>query len=253
MTTSQLFRKLCDGGGLNTGDIALLQASIFAARTMKAGEDIVRAGGPPGSVILVTEGVACRRQPLPDGKHAITAILLPGDFCNLHALILGHMCHGIAALTDCAVVEMPARTIDHLMRVNPRIARALWRSMLADEAVLRAWLVNIGQRPSDRKVAHLLCELRLRLHSVGLATPQSMRLPMRQKELAEMLGLAKEYLNRVLRDLQQAGLLAVEGREIFFPALSRLEEFAGFEPDYLDLPRRGFHPAGDGFQRTAAE
>ena len=36
------------------------------------------------------------------------------------------------------------------------------------EATLREWLVGMGQREADRQMAHLFCELLVRLRPVGL-------------------------------------------------------------------------------------
>jgi hypothetical protein len=36
-----------------------------------------------------------------DGRRQITALLIPGDICDLRALLLRKMDHGVAALTSC--------------------------------------------------------------------------------------------------------------------------------------------------------
>ena len=53
---------------------------------------------------------------------------------------------------------------------RPEIARAVWWATLVDEATLREWLVNLGRRDAERRVAHLFCELHLRPQSVGVAS-----------------------------------------------------------------------------------
>ena len=62
---------------------------------MAAKTHIIFQGDRPGDVHLVMEGFACRSKVLPDGARQIMALLLPGDFCDLHVAILGAMDHDI--------------------------------------------------------------------------------------------------------------------------------------------------------------
>lgn len=167
---------------------------------------------------------------------------MPGDFCGLHAAILDKMDHAIGTLTPCTMVEITPATIKGIVDGHPNIARALRWAALVDEATLREWLVNMGQRPSDRQLAHLLCELRVRLATVGMAGPDSFQLPVTQEELADTLGITHVYVNRVLQQLRDAALIKQRGRTIFMPDLQKLEEFAEFNPNYLHLTSESLVP-----------
>jgi CRP-like cAMP-binding protein len=228
-------RKLQHGNVLTAQDVAALDGLVVNARSVNARENIVFDSQATRDVRLVLEGFACRYKMMPGGRRAIMAYLLPGDFCDLHACILGCMDHAIAAVTTCVVADLPQDQLDAVMRKEPRIARALWWATLVDEAILREWLANVGQRPSDRKLAHLICELRLRLEIVGLATSSYMRLPLTQEELGDTLGISSVHINRVFQQLRQANLVITHGRGLSFPDLMRLEHFCDFNSDYLHL------------------
>jgi CRP-like cAMP-binding protein len=246
--------KLRSGSDLTAGDIALLDGLLVNPRQLNAREDIVSDGDRPGDVRVILDGIACRYKVMPSGRRAITAFLLPGDFCDLHVCILGRMDHSIGTLTPCTVADFPQAMLDDVMQIRPRIARALWWATLVDEAILREWLVNVGQRPSDQKLAHLLCELRLRLEVVGLATSRSMKLPLTQEELGDTLGISSVHVNRVFQQLKHAGLVAMQGRETLFPNLPRLEKFGEFNPDYLHLKVESVSvpPLGAGARQPSA-
>lgn len=64
-------------------------------RLISYGQLLLREG-KPDNVHLVKEGLGCRYTLLENGNRSVTALLLPGDFCNLHVAILGQMDHGIA-------------------------------------------------------------------------------------------------------------------------------------------------------------
>jgi CRP-like cAMP-binding protein len=104
---------------------------------------------------------------------------------------------------------------------------------LVDEATLREWIVNLGQRQAGEAVAHLLCELLVRLEAVGLVQGGDYDLPLTQVELGDTLGLSNVHVNRVLKQLRTKGLVTVSERAVHIPDVNRLKDFAGFDPNYL--------------------
>jgi CRP-like cAMP-binding protein len=120
---------------------------------------------------------------------------------------------------------------------RPAIARALWWAALVDEATLREWLVNIGRRAAAERIAHLLCELLLRLRAVGLANGDSYALPITQIELGDTVGVSSVHVNRSLQVLREAGLITLKGGQLVILDATRLQEFSGFNPNYLHLDK----------------
>ena len=200
-------------------------------------KDLIREGDEPRDVQLILEGFACRYKLLADGRRQIMAYLLPGDFCDLHIFILRRMDHSIATLSPCRVAAIPRRRILELTE-RPAIARAPWWATLVDEAVLREWLVNIGARPAEERIAHLLCELLLRLRTVGLASGGGYALPITQAEIADTMGLTNVHVNRVLQRLRAEGAITLEERRLVILDVDRLMAFSGFDPNYLHLAER---------------
>ena len=183
-----LTRKLEAFAPLPEADKRLLDDVIQEPQEVGPREDLIREGEAPTDVNLILEGFACRYKVLADGTRQIMAYLVPGDFCDLHVFILKEMDHSIATLSRCTVVKIPRQRILELTE-RPAIARAFWWAALVDEATLREWLVNIGARPAEQRVAHLLCELLVRLRVVGLADGGQYELPLTQKELGDTTGL----------------------------------------------------------------
>lgn len=187
---------------------------------------------------LVLSGFACRYKILRDGKRQIVALLLPGDFCDLHVAILGAMDHGIATFSPCTIADLSRAKVLDLTEQYPRIGRALWGATLVDEAVLREWLVNIGRREGVQRMAHLFCELLMRFQAVGLADGDSYPFPLTQTDLADVLGLTSVHVNRMLQVLRQAGLIVLQKQRLAIPDVDRLKAFCDFNPDYLHLVKR---------------
>ncbi len=233
-----LIRKLERGAALTHKDRSLLQKACERTRQVGSRQDIIREGERPEKVHLVLAGFACRYKTLEDGSRQNMALLVPGDFCDLHVAILGQMDHSIATLSACTIVDIPRATILDLTENHPGITRALWWCTLVDEATLREWLLSMGQREAGQQMAHLVCELLLRLQSVGLADKNGYDLPITQVELGETLGISSVHVNRVLQALREAGLIEWKGQRLTIPDIDRLKAFCGFTANYLHLQAR---------------
>ena len=200
-----LTRKLESFAPLSGDDRRLLDDVVRASRPVEAHQDIIREGEAPKDVHLILKGFACRYKLLKNGRRQIVAYLVPGDFCDLNIFILSAMDHNIGTLSQCTVVDIPPNRILEMTEL-PVLARACWWVTLVDEATLREWLLNLGQREAAPRIAHLICELLMRLRVVGLANGNSYELPVTQAEIADTMGLTAVHVNRSLQTLRHMGL-----------------------------------------------
>jgi CRP-like cAMP-binding protein len=233
--TNPLILKLEHGAELSEGDRQTLAGAVADVRSFAAREDLIEECDKPDNVHAVLEGFACRYKMLPNGERHIMAWLVPGDFCDLHVAILGEMDHAIGTLAPSKIAYLPRETIDELTSKHPTINRALWWATLVDEGVLREWLVNVGSRPVDKRMAHLFCELLLRLQAVGLVAEDGFDFPLTQDELGDTLGVSTVHVNRVLQQLRADGLITLKGKRLTIHDVPALQEFAEFIPNYLHL------------------
>ena len=232
---SYLTRKLRLGSTLSEADTDRLDQLAGHAREFASGQDMVFEGDPPKFVHFVASGTACRYKQLPDGRRAIVALLLPGDFCDLHVTILNHMDHSIAALTDCEVTRVSRAEMEEMLFSHPSINRACLWATLVDEAILREWLVNVGRRTADKQLAHLFCELYVRLDAVGLTTDHSFRVPFTQVTLGDLLGVSPVHVQRAMRALRERELIVLQDKNIRLPDFPAIAALGEFDPAYLHL------------------
>jgi CRP-like cAMP-binding protein len=205
-------------------------------RRYRRGTDLISEGDKPGSVFLLLEGWAYRYKSLVDGGRQIMAYLLPGDLCDVQIFLFEEMDHSIGLLSDALVAEIPAGEVLDLMDRYPRIERALLWGTLVDEATLREWLLNVGQRNALQRLAHLICELCVRLSVVKLVDDsETFTLPLTQAELADTTGMTTVHVNRSLQRLRQEGLIVTKGGKLTIVSFDRLAEVAGFNPTYLHI------------------
>src|SRR4051795_8364811 len=108
-----------------------------------------------------------RRIMAEEGKRQILSFHIPGEIPDLQSLHLDVMDHSLGTLARSKLAFLSHETVRDLTRCCPRIADAFWRETLIDAAIFREWMVGLGRREAYARVAHLLCELYVRLGAVA--------------------------------------------------------------------------------------
>jgi CRP-like cAMP-binding protein len=228
-------------------DRSLIASLIQDVHVFPARSDIISQGTRPEYVHVMLEGWACRYQLLADGGRQITALLVPGDFCDAHVAILDRMDHSIGALTQSSVALISRSGVERLIE-RPAIAKALLWAGLVDEAILRAWIVNLGRRDAFDRIAHLVCEMHARLSNVSLAGAGTFTLPLTRADLGDALGLTAVHVGRILGQLRDRRIMTFEHKNIVIADVGQLMASGGFTADYLHFFGRRKRPETEAFE-----
>ncbi|WP_296744192.1 Crp/Fnr family transcriptional regulator [Mesorhizobium sp.] len=237
-----LIKKLEHFVHLSSNDKDVLaRAAAERVRKLGAHEHIVAEGEKPKAINLMLDGWACRYKHLEDGRRQIVGFFLPGDLCDLNVFILREIDHSIASIGGVTVAEITRHAFETILDGHARIAQALWWDSLVTIAIQREWTVNLGQRDALERVAHLFCEIFLRLQAAGLTRGKSCHFPVTQTELADATGMSTVHVNRTLQELRNMRLINLTNRMLTIPDLPRLMRTGLFNPNYLHLEREGAH------------
>ncbi|MBX4894396.1 Crp/Fnr family transcriptional regulator [Rhizobium bangladeshense] len=215
----------------------LLRSILVKDRHFAAGEDLVPEGSRPPYSTLLLDGFAARYKVMADGSRQITALHVAGDFVDLHAFPVKKMDHGIVALSPCHVVLADHADLRAITERMPHLTRLLWLDTLVDGAIHREWIVAMGRRSKRAQIAHLVCELFMRLQVVRRTRGESFQFPLTQIEMADVLGISVVHLNKTLQALRREGVFTWENRTITIVDWERLQEIAEFDPVYLSISR----------------
>jgi CRP-like cAMP-binding protein len=242
MLLSHLIRKLEHFVRLSQGDRRILtRAASVRVRNFGPRIDIAREGDRPRDVHLILTGWACRYKQLEDGRRQIVSFFLPGDICDLNMFILREMDHSIGTITSVTIADLSREFFDEISTGHPRIATAFWWESLVNSAIQREWTMSLGQRTASERMAHLLCEIFVRLRLAGLTRDDSCDFPLTQSDLADATGLSKVHVNRTLQELRSAELIVLKGKSLTVPSLERLMNAGLFNANYLHMEHEGRH------------
>lgn len=233
---NQMIRRLERLGPLSEEERGLVEAAARNRRTVGPNQDLARQGDRPMQCCVLLEGFAARYKILPNGKRQILSIHLAGDWCDVQAVLLKTLDHGLGTLTRCNVAFVPHETILAWIEAYPRLRLALWHDALSDAAMFREWIVNLGARSAYERLAHTLCEISFRLNERGLGNGDRYSVPLTQSQLGDVLGTSLVHVNRVLQELRRAGLISFKAGVLVINDWDGLVDAAQFDPTYLLLP-----------------
>lgn len=223
---------------LSPADTAALRRLPVSVRVVEAGSYVVREGDRPVDCSLLLTGFACRHKVTMNGDRQIISIQVAGDALDLQHLFLDIADHNVQTLVRADVAFVSREAVKECALDRPGIARAVAIRSAVEASVFREWVVNVGRRDGRSRIAHLLCEFATKMDLQGLASDGAYSLPMTQEQIGDATGMTSVHVNRLLRGLEEEGLLVRHGRSIAFPDIVALREIADFNTRYLHLGKQ---------------
>ena len=235
----RIFQRL---GSITPAEQCHLDSLTAEEHRIAARRKLIDDGRHLHQMFIVKQGWVAEFKQLPDGGRQILSFRLPGEVIGIECLAYDMALHAAVTLTDCVVASISRTALEHFQRDHPRLMAALFLLTLRDRAILNGWLTNVGRRPAFIRVIHLLLELTQRLQLRGLAGGPDIPLPLTQQDIADSTGLTTSYVNRILQDLRQRGLVHLRNHILEILRPEELARLAGFKPDYLQFSPQMWNP-----------
>lgn len=199
------------------------------SQKVRSGQEIISEGRRCPAVFLIIEGVAIRYRMLRDGQRQILNVVLPGDFAGMISCRYEKALYSTRTLTPAVIAPITVQQLVDLFDSHPRLAARLFWNFSCESTILAERLIAVGRRTARARVAHFLLELLVRLRAIGLADERSYRLPLTQEMIGDALGLSIPYLNRVLHELRDEGLVQIRDQFVHIDDVEELTAIADFE------------------------
>jgi CRP-like cAMP-binding protein len=231
-------KKLRKRVALSADEEQAIRDSVSEIRKVESDEVVVRAGERMHVSTMLLSGWMARAKDLPSGERQVTQLHIAGDFADLHSFTLKCLDHDVMSMSDCRIAVVPHDRIRTITEKFPRLGRVYWFMTNMDAAIEREWALSLGQRSAISRMAHLFCEMYVRLDVVGHASGDRCEFPLTQRELSECLGLTVVHANRTIQELRRRGLIELENRSLTIRDRAGLTALAQFDDSYLYLDRR---------------
>jgi CRP-like cAMP-binding protein len=225
--------RWCGLSHLSEEDQAAVHSLPFTRKSFGKDGYLVREGQQVTECCVLLRGMAFRQKLLRDGSRQIISFHIPSEFVDLQNSMLGVADHSVQSLNHSEAAIIPRDALIKLADDRPSIRVAMWIDTLIDASIFREWVVNVGRRDSRARVAHLLCELALRLRKSGAMDGDRFDFPVTQEQIADATGLTPVHTNRTLQSLRRDGLIELGARALTVLDWDGLRETGDFDELYL--------------------
>ena len=200
---------------------------------VQSNRDFVPLGERVDHACLIVAGIVGRFGQNADGQRQITAMHVVGDMADLHSVVQPKAGSALQALSIATILRVPHVELRAVAARYPAIAEALWRDCMVDASVLSQWVVNVGRRDAKERIAHLLCEMAVRLHVAPAEGEIVFPFGVTQAQLADATGLTSVHVNRTLQAMRREGLADICGKAARIPDWDALVAAGEFDASYL--------------------
>ncbi len=192
---------------LTPATLAVL-AAASVRRPLARGEWLFQQGDPSTGLYVVVYGeVKLIASTLARGQRLTDIVRAGQSFGDAVMFLERPMVVGAQAAIDTLVLDLPREAVFAEIDRDPQLARRMLEALSRRVENLVAALAQQTMASGAERVAAYL------LRHAGDDADHVM-LPAKKSEVASQLGLTAEHFSRILRELGDAGLLRVAGRQI---------------------------------------
>lgn len=183
-------------------------------QTLARGQTLLWEGDDSLLVANIVEGVLKLTASTADGREQIVGVVYPSDFIGRPFGATNE--HSITALTDAKVCLFSRSAFDSFARQHPELEHKLLERTLTELDRARHWMLLLGRKSAEEKIATFLLEMSRRLAPMGCAGEvvalDRFELPFGRQQIADLLGLTIETVSRQLTRLSRDGVIDLPDR-----------------------------------------
>ena len=199
---------------LTSGERKALEKLEERQRHVRRGAILQRENEACGELFVLRKGLMMSYVLLDDGSRQILRFLFPGDMLGVASLIYRKAPETLCALSDCTVSPFDRNQLSELIAGHPRLSAMILVHCQVERVALTDRLAALGRTSAKARVAALLLELRNRLRATDKSVEDEFTLGLTQEEVGDATGLTAVHVNRMLRQLEEEGLIARENGRV---------------------------------------
>ena len=193
-------------------------------------EEVIRQGDYSANLYTVLDGVLIRYRRLEDGRRQIVNFMFPGDLIGLQGSFDEPNTHSVEALLPSRLCKFARDAFHDIVAEQPAMSYDLIWVAAKEETALEEHLVAVGQRSAKERVTYLAVWLLDRAITTGMVGERNeLHIPIRQGQIADMLGMSLVHTNRTLRALERERLVEWTPGHICVPDLEKACDYAHFK------------------------
>ncbi|KPH04499.1 transcriptional regulator [Rhizobium leguminosarum bv. trifolii] len=206
-------------GALSAGQLSELGRHSLH-RKVDAGCEIIAQGSENSFYSNIMRGVVKLCKVMPDGRQQIVGLQFAPDFVGRPFVRESTL--SAEAATDAEICVFPRNLLERMILETRELQRSLHAQALIELDAAREWMLTLGRRTAEEKVASLLHLIAAHAET-ATATSTAFDLSLSRAEIADFLGLTIETVSRQLTRLRKSGVIRIENiRHITVPDMDAL-------------------------------
>lgn len=235
MATSCFADRLAKHVALSDAETKALTRLEENPRKVKRGAMIQRVNDTVTELFVLREGRVMSFVILPDGSRQILRVYFPGDFIGSASTIYSKAPESLVALSDAVICPFDKHALRRLLEEYPRVAALLFLLSHAERVALTDRLASLGRTSAKARVASFLLDMFDRLRVTDDSITDSFDLKLTQEEIGDSIGLTSVHVNRMIRQMEQEGLISRSNGRITLCNMARLEEIGHYTNRHKDM------------------
>ncbi|MBC9732837.1 Crp/Fnr family transcriptional regulator [Nocardioides marmotae] len=201
--------------------------AAFETRRLDPNERLFEQGEPGRSLCLVQEGSLKLTRTTAAGRANLLAVLGPGDTVGEMSLLDGNERHGtVTALAPSVVLELSQARFDRWLLEQPAAAPLLLQHLSRRLRTSNDVIADLVFADVPTRVARLVLKLADQLGARDERDIVVVEHQLTQEELAQLVGAARETVNKALSNFARRGWLELGRRSLTVLDVDRLRRFA---------------------------
>ena len=219
--------RLSAFGELTASELAALAGNGGAKREISKGETLWNEGDRLPGIYLLLDGWTASTISFGDGGRQFIKAHMPGDMLGFPDLALENAAETMTALTQASVIHLPLKSLRDLFENHPRIAAMLFLVSQEERVHLIDRLAAVARTSTIARVAAMIIQLHTRVLRSMPNAGDSFYLPLRQNDLADLVGVSTVHINRTLKQLDEMAILKWSRQRITIMNRDALQKCAG--------------------------
>ncbi len=198
-------------------------AGLVRERKYRDGMYVFAEGDPVEAVYFVRSGMVKAARNDAEGREQIVSILVPGDFFPHVGFLDGGPAPATATTVGATTLGLINRKdFSTLLTLHPRLTMSLLAVMERRIRGLQEQVKDLGLMTAPSRVGRILLRL-CRQVGTDRGGRRLLRLDLSQQDLANMAGVSRETVSRLMSEYRKDGIISGEGGELLIDE-KRLEK-----------------------------
>ncbi len=194
----------------------VLQAFILRGQRIsaKSGTTLIHEGDDSKNLYLILDGTVTVSTIDEQGREMVLAWLGPGAFCGEMGLFPDQSARSALVRTRsaCWLARMDYDGVRRLASEEPELVFRIAGQLAERLRLSNQRMFNLGYLDVSGRIARILLDLAE--SEDALAVPDGTQFSLTRQELSRMAACSREVAGRVLKALEQEGMIRTSGRQV---------------------------------------